>query len=306
MRTLLTGLIDYAGLYPPAKLPMQGAVESYARSRAGDLEWMLGRFVCPASRLEELSSLAAPLMPGTNATSGYREYADLAPWQIAVVIDGTLDQGLAAITEFNRRHAEEDGGMAVADVIELKAESGAQIDDVLDTVPADIYPFFEIPVHADCRGMVAALSGAGAAAKIRTGGITADAFPTPAQVAAFTAACSAADVPFKATAGLHHPLRGEYPLTYEPACPRGMMHGFLNLFLAAALVRLRRADESAAASLLESRTPGDFHFTDEGVRYRDRFIETTELARVRETFALSYGSCSFDEPVADLRKLTWL
>ena len=306
MRTLLTGLIDYAGLYPPAKLPMQSAVENYARSRVGDREWMLGRFVCPASGLEELSRLAAPLLPGTHATSGYREYADFAPWQIAVVIDGTLEQGLNAIDGFNARHATEDSGMAVADVIELKAESGSQIDDVLDTVPAEIYPFFEIPVHADCRGLVAALSGAGAAAKIRTGGITADAFPAPPQVAAFIAACAAADVPFKATAGLHHPLRGEYPLTYEPGCSRGTMHGFLNLFLAAALLRLRRADETAAASLLDSRAPADFHFTDEGVRYRDRFVETTELARVREAFALSYGSCSFDEPVQDLRSLAWL
>jgi hypothetical protein len=122
-------------------------------------------------------------------------------------------------------------------------------------------------------------------------------------VAAFVSACAAAEVPFKATAGLHHAVRAESPLTYEPASARAAMHGFLNVFLAAALLRARRTDEAGAAAILESTDSGAFKFTDEGVRWHERFLEATELASVRETFALSYGSCSFDEPIDDLKKL---
>ncbi len=304
VRTLMSGLIDYAGLFPPAKLGMQEAVEAYARARVGSHEWVLGAFICPASRLPELSERGAALMPGTFATSGYREHAEIGePWRVSAIIDGTLDAGLDAIAAFNDRHAGEDRGLAAVDALEMKADTAGAIDAALDTIPEDVYPFIEVPVQKDCRGLIAALSGSAAAAKIRTGGVTPEAFPTARQVAAFLAACAAADVPFKATAGLHHAVRADYPLTYEPQAPRGTMHGFLNVFIAAALVRARRTDEAGTIAVLESSDAGAFKFTDEGVRWHERFLEATELAMVRETFALSYGSCSFDEPIDDLKSL---
>jgi hypothetical protein len=308
VRTLMSGLIDYAGLFPPAKLSMQHAAEEFARARVGEHAWVLGRFICPASRLEELSQHAAVMMPGTHATSGYREHADITePWRVSVLVDGTLAQALAAIETFNKRHEHEDRGLALADAVELKVTSSDQIQAALDTVPDSVYPFFEVPVMgADPRGLVAALAGSAAGAKIRTGGLAPEAFPTPEQVAAFLVACAAAEVPFKATAGLHHPVRAEYPLTYEPGCPRGVMHGFLNVFLAAAFVRCSRIDAGHAAEVLSSRNAADFHFTDEGVRWKTQFVETGCLADARERFALSYGSCSFDEPIADLQKLKLL
>jgi hypothetical protein len=312
LRTLLSGLIDYAGLYPPAKLGMQAAVENYARYRVGDYAWMLGRFICPASRLEELSAAGAPLMPGTFATSGYREHADVTePWRVSVVVDGSLAEAVAAIERFNQRHAHEDRGQAVADGLEVKAPDSAFIDMALDEIPDEVYPFFEVAgltpaENADPRGQIAALAGAQAAAKIRTGGITPDAFPTAAQVAGFLAACDAADVPFKATAGLHHPLRADFPLTYEPGGPRGTMHGFLNVFLAAALVRAGGADAALAAEVIAETDPRTFRFTDAEASWRQRSLPSTALAAVREGFAISFGSCSFEEPVDDLRRLGFL
>lgn len=308
LRTLLAGLIDYAGLFPPAKLPMQPSVETFARARMGLHAWALGRFICPASRLEELSDAAAALMPGTFATSGYREHADiLEPWRISVLIDGQLHADLELIAAFNARHEREDRGLAFADALELKVTRPGDIDDAIERIPDDFYPFFEFPADVvtggDVRGFVAALAGQGAAAKIRTGGITADAFPPPEAVAAFMLACNAAEVPFKATAGLHHPMRAEYPLTYEPNCPRGTMHGFLNVFLAAAMVREHRVDRQTTLRLLEERDPRAFRFTDDGVRWNDLVLDPMQIAHARETFALSYGSCSFDEPVQDLKTL---
>jgi hypothetical protein len=308
VRTLLSALIDYAGLFPPARLAMPQAVEAFARARMGEHAWVLGRFICPASRLDEFSRAAAVLMPGTHATSGYRERADITePWRISVTADGSLEAALAAIQAFNDRHSREDAGLAVADAIELKVTSADQVETALDAVPDDVLPFFEIPViGTDPRGLIAALAGSAAAAKIRTGGVTPDAFPTPEQVAAFLVACAAAETPFKATAGLHHPVRSEHPLTYEPGCPRGVMHGFLNVFLTAAFVRECRIDADRAVRVLDERDPGRFHFTDDGVRWDGLFVETARLAEAREAFALSYGSCSFDEPIQDIGRLELL
>jgi len=308
IRSLMAGLIDYAGLFPPAKLEMQPAVESFARSRMGEDEWILGRFICPASRLREFSKIAAVMMPGTHATSGYREYADaMEPWRISVLIDGTLASDLETISAFNAHHAQEDSGRALVDAIELKVPAASDIDAAIEAIPDELFPFFEVPAEmvtkGDCRGFVAALAGNAAAAKIRTGGITAEAFPTPFQIAGFLTACAGARVPFKATAGLHHPIRATYPLTYDKEPPRGMMHGYLNVFLAAAMACCHRIEATKAGAILEERDPANFHFTPEGVRWRDLFLETTDLAECREAFALSYGSCSFEEPVEDLKRL---
>ncbi|MCC6659460.1 MAG: hypothetical protein IT437_01105 [Phycisphaerales bacterium] len=301
----MAGLIDYAGLFPPAGLSMQAACEAYARARIGEHAWVLGRFICPASRLAELSRAAAVMMPGTHATSGYREHADvLEPWRVSAIIDGEVAADIARIGEFNQRHCAEDRGLATVDAVELKAGAAAQIEAALEIIPDDLLPFFEVPViGADPRGLVALLAGSAAAAKIRTGGVTAGAFPTPEQVAAFLAACAAADVPFKATAGLHHPVRAEHPLTYEPDAPRGIMHGFLNMFLAAAFVRCAGADAPKAAGVLSCTDPAQFHFTEEGVRFGGLFAEDLRLAEAREAFALSCGSCSFDEPIEGARGL---
>ncbi len=308
LRSLMAGLIDYAGLFPPAKLSMQACAEAFARSRMGPNEWMLGRFICPASRLREFSQAAAVMMPGTFATSGYREHADITePWRISVLIDGELDKDLDTIAGFNRHHEQEDHGRAVADAVELKVGRPDQIDDAIDTIPDEIFPFFEFPAEVvmkgDCRGFVAALAGHGAAAKVRTGGVTPDAFPTTRAVADFMIACRGAGIAFKATAGLHHPVRAEYPLTYEPGCPRGTMHGFLNVFIAAAMVHEDHVDADRAAVILEEKNAANFKFTEEGVRWDGLFLESARLAQARELFCLSYGSCSFDEPVEDLKKL---
>src|SRR6187549_3026938 len=121
IRTLMTGLIDYAGLFPPAKLGMQPAAESFARARMGEHEWVLGRFICPVSRLREFSKTAAVMMPGTHATSGYREYADVQePWWVSAIIDGDLAADLETIAGFNGHHGREDNGLAVVDAVELK------------------------------------------------------------------------------------------------------------------------------------------------------------------------------------------
>jgi hypothetical protein len=312
LRTLTTDLIDYAGLFPPAKLDMNTSAEVYARARMGEHEPMLGRFICPVSRLEEFTKAAAPLLPGTNARSGYRTPIDgQEPWRISALVEGDFRKNLDAIDAFNALHDKPENGLCAIDMIEMKVAHVGQIDEALDDLPEDLFPFFEFPVSltegvGDCRGFVAALAGNTAAAKIRTGGIVGNAFPTISEVAMFLHACAAADVPFKATAGLHHPIRSVNPLTYEPGSATCKMHGFLNLFLAAAVAKTMHPDMAVTTAILAGEDPEDFRFSEEVLGWKGHMLTTTDLALVRESFALSFGSCSFDEPVEDLRRLGWL
>ncbi|MFZ4574518.1 MAG: hypothetical protein ACOYN0_08985 [Phycisphaerales bacterium] len=303
-RTLLSSLIDYAGLFPPAKLDMGPAVEAYAHARAGEHEWMLGRFVCPCSRLREMSGAAAPLLPGTFARSGYREQSTQGErWRITALIDGDLEECLDTIDRFNEHHSHEENGRAMVDMMEMKATDASEIDAALDVIPEGLFPFFEFPVTTDCRGFIAALAGNSSGAKIRTGGVVGGAFPTVDEVGAFLLACDAADVPFKATAGLHHPCRGNYRLTYEKDSASCTMHGFLNLFLAAAILKSKHCGPDTVREILSIEDPSGFKFSEDVVCCGRHMIEVTDLALVRESFALSFGSCSFDEPVADLRRI---
>jgi hypothetical protein len=307
IRALLDGLIDYAGLFPPAKLDMSPALENFARDSMGIHAFALGRFICPVTRLDELTQKGAPLMPGTHATSGYPEMAaQRSPWKLSAIIDGPLDRCLSAVDAFNEHHSREDNGRAEIDALEMRIQDPQDFDEALEIIPNDITPYFEIATKTDPRGMIAALAGEDACAKVRLGGVIPDAIPPLGPVLAFIAACNSAHVPFKATAGLHHPLRAEQPLTYEDNPPRSIMHGFVNIFLTAAMLSERVIDESAAADLLAETDPAAFTWTDEAVTWRDSVLTLDALTRSRARFAHSYGSCSFDEPIADLKSLGWL
>lgn len=142
----------------------------------------------------------------------------------------------------------------------------------------------------------------GCFAKIRTGGVVAEAFPTPAQVAAFINDCSTRGLAFKATAGLHHPVRSLRPLTYEKDAPRAVMHGFVNLLMAAAFSYNGDRDIEA---ILAEEDPGAFKF-DDCARWRHKSLTIAQIKEARRHFVHAVGSCSFVEPVADLQELGWL
>jgi len=136
-------------------------------------------------------------------------------------------------------------------------------------------------------------------AKIRTGGVTRDDFPQTRDIIRFVRTCMAANVPFKATAGLHHAVRGEYRLTYEPVPPTGVMFGFLNVALAAALLWFGRDDDIVLAAL-EERSPASIELTDAGVSWRNERLTIAQLDEVRSEFFVGFGSCSFREPMAEI------
>lgn len=311
LRVLLADVVDYAGLFPPARLSMSAAVESFARARRSTEAWMLGRFVCPASRLDELAAACAVLQSESHPAGNRPPPWDVGttPWSISAVVDGDLTQALAAVQTFNRQYAPAGRSLVQVDCLELRVQHPADVASAADRIPPDLLAFYEISTTADDE-LLAAVAGAIAerrgAAKMRLGGLTPQAIPPPRDVARFLWTCHAAGASCKATAGLHHALPGEYPLTYEPDAPCGTMHGFINLLVAAAAVWTHGSGPAHLEPMLCERDPAQFRFTDEGVRWRDVFVETALLAETREAFLLSFGSCSFDEPVADLRALHWL
>ncbi|MEO8593616.1 MAG: hypothetical protein ABI759_09855 [Candidatus Solibacter sp.] len=253
LRALLEGLIDYAGLFPPAALEMDAALRNYAAYRRGPHAWALGRFVVPVARVDEVD----PAFP------------------CSVI------------------------GMAtrVVDTCEIKVESAGDVPAPLPGVIA----YYELPIADN----PAPLAGTAGRAKVRTGGLTPDAFPPSGELARFVARCARAKVPFKATAGLHHPVRGVHRCTYEADTPSARMHGFVNLFLAAALL-WHGGSESDAVTTLEEESADRFHFDDGGVAWHAHRLTVEQVRVARTQFAISFGSCSFEEPLQDLQQLGWL
>lgn len=292
VRILMKRMIDYAGLFPPAELDMQSAVANYATYHDSDVAWALGRFIVPISRLGDFETATQHVLPGDPGA---------ALWHLSVLGTADLESDLTAIQAFNQHHARR----TVIDTIELKASQPDEIVVAMRMLPEQLTPYFEIPIADDPTELIAAIGQAGGRAKVRTGGTTQNMFPDPADLLHFIGACVAAQVPFKATAGLHHPLRSQYRLTYKPDSERGTMYGFLNVFLSAAFLAAGMHVDEAMQVLIEA-SPAAFQFDDSGIGWRGRRLTGESLASMRERLAISFGSCSFQEPIDDLKAMKLL
>ncbi len=244
MQPAFTAIVDYAGLFPPASCGMAEAVANYAEYRHGPDRWMLGRFVVAASRLGELTEAVAALP--TPPTSGDR-------WGLSVVVGAHLPHELERIHEFTAGIG--DLGLAI-EAVEAKIGSPGEAGVSGAALASLGEVFLEVPHQSNYAELAQAIQQAGAFAKIRTGGTTADAFPTAIQLTRFLIAVTRIRLPFKATAGLHHPWRGRYRLSYAADAERHTMFGFVNLLMATAVLRAGGDGETAQAILEEERAGG--------------------------------------------------
>ncbi len=278
---LLGGLIDDAAQFPPARLPLAEALAGYARNREGPHAWLQGRFLCPSPLLGDL--------PGDQFEVG----AVIPP-------DRASPDALAEVL------AVRDPRVTSVDVA-LPADP-AGWDDFLAAleVPTPVRrAYLEVPVAAlDPAEGVARLAAARAhprqvevAAKIRCGGVTADAVPPVEVVAAFLAACAAAGVPFKATAGLHHPIR------HLHEGDGWVHHGFLNVLGAGVLVAAGAVAPDRLPEVVAETDPAAFAVTPAGFAWRGATADAAAVAAARAAAVHGYGSCSFTEPIEDLRAL---
>ena len=286
---LSDALIDYAGLFPPAKLPMPEAVRHHAAYLRGPHSSRLGRFVVPLAWLAEFAATYA-LLP----------VAEQAGWALSGLAAGDSAADAATVAAHNRQHPS-----APIVAVETKAATPADVPRVGAGWPAGLEVWIEVPSAGDVGSFITAVKAANCGAKIRTGGVTPEAFPPAGQVARFLAACHAIGVVCKATAGLHHPLRGDYRLTDEPGSLTGPMFGFLNVFLAATLLHTGGHVSEAEGLLLESNAKS-FTITLETIHWRTHSFSSAQIRAARQSLCRSFGSCSFTEPIQGLQELHWL
>jgi len=294
LRALLAGVVDYAGLFPPAALDMPTAVRNYHHYRAEPDAWMLGRFVLPVSRLDEFNAaLEAVRTPHESE------------WQLSALLGADAVRDTTLVRAFNASRA----GEANIDVVEARLDSPDAIGSAASAARGreghDLTLYAEIPIDRDPVPLIGALRQARLNAKVRTGGVTPESIPTAADIVRFMRACIDAGVAFKATAGLHHPLRAEHALTYASDAPRAVMFGFLNVFLAAAFLEFGMPDDDARR-VLEERDPDSLAITSGSIAWRGNALTAAQLRQARDVAAVSFGSCSFREPVDELHALSIL
>lgn len=265
---LLGRLIDHAPLFPPASMSVPDAAAEDRLARESPYAWMLARFVCPASKLEAL--------------------AEEMPWREAPGISAVLDTNHFA-------------------PLEQAADAGAPIEAVELRLPEPLpspaflaetarrfswRPYFELMLGERWRytvpEAVRALAEAGGRVKLRCGGET---VPSVEQVAFVIAACRDAGCIFKATAGLHHPIR------------RGTEHGFLNLLAAVTFAHAHGAGPPELERVLAEEDPGAFSVAEDGIAVHEWRADRADIAAARERLFASIGSCSWREPVEDLQAL---
>jgi hypothetical protein len=226
LRVLLTRVIDYAGLYPPAALRLPEVMRNYEHYLLSPESWMLNRLVLPLGKLCEVSM-------GNF-------------WRVTLLVDA-------------------EPGPLAHHVETLETKGGKRL-----SLPT----YCEAPLDFIQDGY----------AKVRTATLP------PEALAKFLATASSRRIPFKATAGLHHPIRSPE------------MHGFLNVFVAA-IFAWQGMDQAILVQVLKEADIRAFDFRNDDLRWRDWCASTAEIENARRDFAHSFGSCSFEEPVNDLRAL---
>lgn len=301
LRALLAHAIDYAGLFPPAKLALEPALGHYAQYLRDPEAWMLGPFILPVAEFDA----AARTLSQFDAQHPLRISA-LGPRTDDVT---TFLQSVTAAMDSIASFRAAFGAVALIEQFEMPFPAEMNPDAVEMVRPritqSQLNTFWEAPAEAAVPIIERigannrADGGAKLGFKLRTGGVTAEAFPSSAQIASVLVAAGNAQVPVKFTAGLHHPIR----IFHESVQTK--MHGFLNVLGAGVLALEHPWSEADIVRMLEDENPSSFSFTEDRFAWREWEI-SAERIRSHRGLVTSFGSCSFDEPRDDLRALAIL
>jgi len=314
--TFHAGLIDYAGLFPPAKLDLATAINNYAKYRESEDSWMLGAFIIPVDRLEELSNAHGELfnepeelyyftvlMPPSDETQLAAQIDKLEAFQLRHI--GGV-QPVAVETRIPPELLAEDRKKELHDFFRLynKAFGKAHLEylRISFEVPAG-EDWYETDLRAieglaHVRSLKSCICNLGL--KLRCGGLEPSAFPHTMRVARIIKQCDKQSVPLRFTAGLHHPIR------HYSVETGAMMHGFLNVFGAVIFCNVYRFSEELLEVLLCETEPSHFAFGPKHFSWRGCSVGWRQISRARMDHILGFGSCSFDEPREDLRALGML
>ena len=331
LRTFMHGLIDYAGLFPPANLPLNEAIDDYIKHLKGENSWMLGKFIIPISKLDDLDVFVTL-------------FDDIGGLKLSVLGSGgnsddeylnNISQDITIINDYRNKHH----GNVKIDVYECKLPSNSPSEKTMKKATdllnennlSHYHEFTELPyvginysteedesswdkIVLPTVKMISSFDGAGI--KLRCGGIVKEAFPSVEQVAAMIQTCALSGISMKCTAGLHHPIR-HFADEYD-----SYMHGFINAFGAGVFTSKFPNPENLKekyrmfillSHMIDEQDGKNFRFTDEKMIWkvgddRDTVFEfdNENIKDCRKKRMISYGSCSFQEPIDDLKQLGWM
>ncbi len=311
-RALLSDLFDYAGLFPPAARGLGDALSQWRRHRAEPARWMLGAFVLPvrmlpdlAERLDPHESIPLSLLPTGGSDAGLwidSLHADLR--SIQAFLQSAPECAVSGLEARMPADAQGDGS---AEFLRRTARLLRDFGSERTTVylepgwSADAVARLPLTLQAIAEHNAEQATGPTFAAKLRMGGVTADAFPSPQSAAEALIAIREAGVPFKCTAGLHHPIRAHHDSVSTE------MHGFLNVFAAWTFAYALGSGAGTVVRVLATTDAQAFRLSDDGLAWcvgEDASLSATpDQIRSARRRAQGIGSCSFDEPVADLAAL---
>ncbi|MED1471952.1 hypothetical protein [Bacillus salipaludis] len=284
----MTELIDYAGLFPPASLPLSKAILNYHSYIHESDSWMLGPFVIPASRLVNLEPFKA-------------KFNDPFPLRLSVILtkSGDLEADLEAIQCFLETY--QTAGTIEAIEVPVFLEVDREFLERLEKQMENDLVYCEVTgtndqflKNLDTIQTMNQKSSKRFGVKLRLGGTTAKLFPSARQTAFMIHECQKRGLALKFTAGLHHPIR-QYREEVET-----FMHGFVNVFTASILAYCRSVNMETIQTILLDENPANFSFTKDTLSWREFTVSSSEINDARSFFAISYGSCSFDEPREEL------
>jgi hypothetical protein len=253
-------ILDYAGMFPPAKLPLANALENFHAYQHHEHADYLSRFVIPVGQVPDLPSSAR--FPLT-----------------VLVKPAEINPSLQELE---------------ADSIEVPWDE--QSLNLLDNSFRGKI-FIELDWRKPYTSQMAALSKHAPhfAVKLRTGGVTPESIPPSKAIAEFFLTAAQHKLPLKATAGLHIPVPNDDPEM------GARMHGFLNFFCAGFLAFSGRGDRQTITNVLEDFSYEDFSFGEHSMRCGNFEFSKQEIEQLRSRWLLSFGSCSFLEPIEHLK-----
>jgi hypothetical protein len=300
LRALLAHSVDYAGLFPPAGLPLATALANHASYVRDRDVWMLGAFVLPTAKFPE----AGANLAGFDVEHLLKISALAPATETPAEFIKTLKNVADTINSF---HAQFGATAAVTQIeMPLPTRSGAAVAEATEALGDVQLPvFWEAPPDQAERAIaaIAAVNNANGSDrfgfKLRTGGVVASAFPSSIQVARALLAAVTHRVPIKFTAGLHHPVRQFHSSVHTK------MHGFLNVLGAGVLAAEHGWDLMQTSKMLDDEAEFSFTGDKDFFGWREWRVAVHRIREHRK-LVTSFGSCSFDEPREDLRALNLL
>tara|TARA_Y100000590_G_scaffold29138_1_gene32600 strand:- start:206 stop:1132 length:927 start_codon:yes stop_codon:yes gene_type:complete len=292
-RDFFSGIIDYAGFFPPAQLEYLHALANYIDYSTSEYRWILSRFISPTAKFEQL----AQFLSEKSIDKDIDLVAILRPHEDIDTYISKLPDELEAMNSLpdNVR----------VSFIETKLPSNILTHDISSAVNSLVEIFKAVRYHRiflefsgenyinyDVNNYVDSVG-----IKVRCGGPTLNLVPSVELLSEIIVYAADNKIPVKFTAGLHHPI-----LHFDPVLG-GMAHGFLNVFMASAMAYSNTANYKYIYEVLNDQDPENFIFNTDSVSYKDCTLPSELVQDIRKEYVHSFGTCSFDDPITDLTSL---